>query len=297
MASSNTGRTARRIVVGLDFSELSVAAARWTARHLADGAELVLAHAIHIPAPPGFLKGLQPPIEPLVADARRGAEVRLREIAATLGGVRIWPEIREGRPDEVLIAVATQYDAELLVIGPHGDRPGLGNILGGTAERMAREAPTSVLLARGLKEDGPHRVLVALEESPVNKVVIDWVKRLERGAPTSVAALHVVNPLIAGALMRGPESALAEEQVRRRAEQWLRELLATHRIEGATTDVAFGDSGFEILSAAERMSADLVVIGRRAPGRGRSIGIGGTAAFIMRNGRGSVLLVAPPETE
>ena len=290
-------RGSGHIVVGMDFSALAIAAARWTARHIADGDELVLAHAICIPEPPAFLKGLHPPIEPLVEDARRGAEVRLREVISALGGGRVWPEIRVGRPDEVLKEVTSQYRAGLVVVGPHGDRPGIGKLLGGTAERMAREAPASVLLARALREDGPQTVLVALEESPVNAHVLDWVKRLQRKSGAAVVALHVVNPLIGGAVLRGAGSSerrRAEEQLRQRAEEWLQQELASHELEGATTEVAFGDAGFEILSAAERVGADVVVLGRSAPGRGRSTGIGGTAAFIMRNGTGSVLLVAPP---
>ena len=295
--SSKSGRAAGHIVVGMDFSALSIAAARWTARHVADGEELVLAHAICIPEPPGFLKGLQPPIEPLVEDARRGAEVRMREIVSSLGGRRVWPEIQVGRPDEVLKEVTSRYRAGLVVVGPHGDRPGIGKLLGSTAERMAREAPASVLLARALRDDGPRTVLVALEESPVNAHVLEWVKRLQRRSKAAVVALHVVNPLTGGAVMRGAGSSerrRAEEQLRLRAEEWLGQQLAAHGLDAATTEVAFGDAGFEILSAAERVGADVVVLGRSTPGRGRSSGIGATAAFIMRNGSGSVLLVAPP---
>src|SRR5688500_13246112 len=113
--SSRSEPAAGYIVVGMDFSTLSLAAARWTARHMVAGEQLVLVHAICVPEPPSFLKGLQPPIEPLVDDARRGADVRMREVVATLGGVRVFPEIRIGRPDEVLLDVAREYRAELLV--------------------------------------------------------------------------------------------------------------------------------------------------------------------------------------
>ena len=294
--SRRSGHATGHIVVGMDFSTLSVAAARWTARHMLDGEDLVLAHAICIPEPPSFLKGLQPPTEPLVEDARRGAEVRMRELVATLGVGRVWPEIRLGRPDEVLLAVATHYRADLLVVGPHGDRPGLGKLLGGTAERMAREAPSSVLLARGVNDNELKTILVAFEESPVTAQVLDRVKRLQQRTGASIVALHVVNPLTGGAVMRGAASAeriRVEAQVRQRAEEWMRQQLAGHGLEAATVEVAFGDAGFEILSASDRVDADVVVLGRNAPGRGRSVGIGGTAAFIMRNGSGSVLLVAP----
>lgn len=44
----------RRIVVGVDFREPSVAAARWTARELAPDAEIVLLHVVDVPRPPAF---------------------------------------------------------------------------------------------------------------------------------------------------------------------------------------------------------------------------------------------------
>jgi nucleotide-binding universal stress UspA family protein len=74
----------RDIVVGVDFSEPSLTAARWTARHLAGDASLVLAHAVCVPEPPRFLRELHPPVQPLIDDARRGAEARLAELAGEL---------------------------------------------------------------------------------------------------------------------------------------------------------------------------------------------------------------------
>ena len=73
----------------------------------------------------------------------------------------------------------------------------------------------------------------------------------------------------------------------------MRDQLRAHGLEQADVEVTFGDAGFEILAAFERHAADLVVLGRSVPGRGRSKGIGGTAAFVLRSGAGSVLLVTP----
>lgn len=289
-------KSSGHIVVGVDFSAPSTAAARWTARHVVEQEDLVLAHAICIPEPPGFLKGLYPPVEPLIEDARRGAEARLRELGESLGVPRVSQEVHVGRPDEVLAEVTKRFGAELLVIGPHGDRPGIGKLLGGTAERLARVSPASVLLARGLPAGAPRVVLVALEESVVNDALLAWTVRFARRSGATVVAMHVVNPLLAGAAQigaAGSERRRVEEQLRHQAEEWLSARLAGTALEQVATEVAFGYPGFEIMSAADRLSADLIVVGRSAPGRGRSRDIGGTASFILRNGSGSVLLVAP----
>ncbi len=90
------------------------------------------------------------------------------------------------------------------------------------------------------------------------------------------------------------ERRRAEDQLREGSETWLRERIAGTRLEGAVTEVAFGDPGFEILAAVERFGADLVVIGRNSPGRGRTAGLGATSAFLLRSGSGPVLLVSSP---
>lgn len=292
-------RAERYIVVGMDFSRVSVAAARWIARHVVEDELLVLAHAICIPEPPEFLRSLYPPVEPLRADARRGAELRMRELTPSLGAQRVCPEIREGRPDEVLADVAAAYGADLLVVGPHGDRPGLGRLLGSTAERVARRGATSVLLARGLP-DGPLRtVLVAVDESDATGEVLAWAGRLARRSGAAVVGMHVVNPLLAGAVAMGAatkERRRAEDQLGQRAEEWMRRCMSAAKLDHVGIEVAFGHPSFEIMAAADRLEADLVVLGRNAPGRGRTRDIGGTASSVMRSGAGSVLLVARAAT-
>lgn len=49
-----------RVVVGVDFSAPSLAAADWVRLHFAPEASSVLVHAIHIPKPPGFLRSSFP---------------------------------------------------------------------------------------------------------------------------------------------------------------------------------------------------------------------------------------------
>ena len=44
-----------RALVGIDFGEPSLAAARWIADHLARDAEIVLVHVIPVPSGPAFL--------------------------------------------------------------------------------------------------------------------------------------------------------------------------------------------------------------------------------------------------
>lgn len=287
----------RYIVVGVDLTEPSVTAARWTVAHLSDDRQIILAHAICVPEPPRFLRGLRTPTQPLIEDAKRGAESRLSELISSLGVNRVRHDIRVGRPDEVVIAIAREVGAELVVIGPHGERPGIWKLLGGTAERVTHQSPSSVLLARALPAGPARTVLVALDESEITPAVLDWAARVASRPSANVIVMHILNPLLSGAVAvnaGSTERRRAEDQLREGSERWLRERIAGTRLEGAVTEVAFGDPGFEILSAVERFGADLVVVGRNSPGRGRAVGLGGTSAFLLRSGSGPVLLVGSP---
>jgi nucleotide-binding universal stress UspA family protein len=71
----------RKIVVGIDFSEASLAAARWVADHLAPDAELLLVHVVSLPRPPVYL---QNEIEPTI-DQRSTLAPRLYAALSAFG--------------------------------------------------------------------------------------------------------------------------------------------------------------------------------------------------------------------
>lgn len=283
-----------RIVIGVDLDEPSLAAARWAARHFGDGAELVLVHAVFVPEPPAFLKGLYPPNDQLIEDARRGAQTRLEELAASLPGARTAVEVRVGRPDECLVGAASDRKAHLIMVGPHGERPGVWKLLGSTAERVVRRAPVAVLLARGLGDARPRRVLLALDESEAHREVLGWGARLQAEWDVSAVAVHVVNPLQHGAVLVAAapkERERAEAQLRDRATSWVNDEAKVAGLVDPLVHVAFGDPGFEVLSAISRFGAGLAIVGRHGAGGTKGMLVGGVPEFLLRNGGGPVLIV------
>ena len=286
----------RHIVVGIDFSDPSLAAAGWTTRYLADDATIVLAHAVCIPEPPRYLRGYYPPIQPMIDDARLGARVRLEKLVASLGAANARIEVRVGRrPYEELARLAEELRADLLVIGSRGERQGIWRLLGSTAEQAVRLLPASVLLARGLPADGVRTIVVALDESDVTPWVIQWASLLARRFGANVVAVHVVHRFLHGPTLIAAspsERQRAEEQLRHGAEQWLREQVPAADVQRWMVDVAFGDAGLAILSAVDRYEADLLVIGRHGARRASGGFLGSVAEFLLRNGTGSVLAVA-----
>src|SRR5262249_30794599 len=101
------------------------------------GAEVLLVHVAAVP----------------VAGARSAVHAHAaaeRELAATVGhlvhhGVKARSLLREGAPDEEIVAAAEAERADLIVVRTHG-RTGLAHaLLGSVAERVVRGTPCPVL--------------------------------------------------------------------------------------------------------------------------------------------------------
>lgn len=140
------------ILVPTDFSDAcegAVAHAATLARSLG-----VPIHLIHILEEPYVTSG---PYEFLLPDTpeRRErlyhqAHAKLAEIRVPLGqmGIRTTIEVRTGKAVEGITNAATDYGADLIVMGTHG-RTGLQHLLlGSVAERVIRTARCGVLTVR-----------------------------------------------------------------------------------------------------------------------------------------------------
>jgi nucleotide-binding universal stress UspA family protein len=289
----------RTIVVGVDLGEPSLAAARWVARHLARPEQLMLTHVVAVPSPPRFLRAFFPPTEELVEDARLGAEMRLRDVSAGLDGGAIRTEVRVGRPEQELVGAVAATGARLLVVGPHGERPGLARLLGSTAERIARHASCSLLLARGLPAGPPATVLLALDDSGLAEAMLAWGAWCARRTGARLLVLHVVPVGLAAAVVPGAsatEVQRAQQQLVDQSREWLTQRIKASGVEDAVLQVAFGDPGLEILSAVQRFGAGLLIIGRHGSGSSGGPFLGSVTEFLLRNGSAPVLVVAdgPP---
>jgi len=294
----------QRVVVGVDLSATSEAAVRWVGRELAPTADVVLVHAVDVPEPPSFLRGRFPSRDTLAGTARAGAEASLRELGAVLGPERSHLELREGRADEAIAAVAAGYHADLVVLGAGGGA-GILTGLGTTAERVAHTAPAPILLAR---EPLPLRgatVLVAMDDDGLTPALQQWTTFLAAQFDAAVTGLHVVSETMLGRLVSlaavvagTPEPPALGVGVVEDANVWMRELVAKGLDSTRTRgEVAYGDPAREILAAAERLSAGVIVLGRhRASGVRRQL-LGSVADRVVRGASCSVLVVTEPASD
>lgn len=288
-----------RVLVGVDFGESSRAAAEYVARAFAPGAELVLAHAIHVPAPPGFLSGIYPPADRVVAAARAGAEQKLRELGGAIATGLVWPEVRVGSPEEALAGVARDYRVDLVAVGPRTERPGIRDRLGGTPERVLRHTRLPLLLAVPAGGEPPRRILAAVDGSAATRRVLAWMELLmsrHGAAATLVHAVSPLPPLAEDASLTNPLAANGTTAGTRarslEAGRWLEEQRSAlaHR-DRIDTTVLVGRPATTIAAAASRGAYDLVVLGTHGRGALGRLAFGSVAEELLRAAPGPVLVV------
>ncbi len=75
-------------------------------------------------------------------------EQKLAEFVAPLKaeGLEVTGTLRLGNPREVIVQVAREIEADVLIIGSHSKRGILDIALGGTAQSVSRRAPCAVVL-------------------------------------------------------------------------------------------------------------------------------------------------------
>jgi nucleotide-binding universal stress UspA family protein len=287
------------VVIGVDFSESSLAALRWTAHQFAPRARLVLVHAVDVPQPPAFLRGMVPPVKPVADSALEGARSRLTTLARELGEERVTFEARTGRSYEVLADAAGKAAADVVVVGEHGPRPGLWDVLGGTAENLLRTTRTPVLLVRAASARPVVDVLAAVDDSPLTDAVLRLALTVAEEHDARLTAFNVLSLSLRGHL-RITSSEAKVETVERAfldaARDWLRK--AVERV-GASErtgnfEVAIGDPPFEVVAAAKRFEADLIVMGGRGAGALERTLLGSVARAVLRGAPCPVLVVSEP---
>jgi nucleotide-binding universal stress UspA family protein len=152
----------RSIVVGTDGSEPAHEAVR-QATDLAsrDGARLHLVTAYHAPQivqestvwtndPKGMLDTGRAGPRPETVDLREVAESVLNRAAriASSKGVEVETHAREGQPADVIIEIANQKQADLIVVGSRGLTGIQRYLMGSVSSKVSEHASCSVMIVR-----------------------------------------------------------------------------------------------------------------------------------------------------
>jgi nucleotide-binding universal stress UspA family protein len=285
------------IVFGTDFSERAIVAAS-AAAALArrTGEVLHLAHVVEY----GSAGGMTPMIEAL----HREAKARLEQQAAELRrrDIQVTAHLLDGAPDEVLVELASQVHASLIVLSHHGQRSPRWRI-GSVAERVAQAARCPVLVLRSpqpleawAQGERSLRLLLGLNFSMPSDAAVAWVRRMRALGPCEVIAAHHYWGADAHSRYGLPISPEAE--VTPEAEQALRRDL-TARLgdmpgSGAVwvhLEPGLGRPSEALIHLARKEAVDLVVVGTHQRGGASRWWHGSVSQQVLHDAATSVLCV------
>jgi nucleotide-binding universal stress UspA family protein len=143
---------ASRIVVGVDGSEDAARALREAAGVAGrDGASVTLCHVVERIAAGGEMAPLHPD-EPEVREAIEKQASDLRDVGID-SEVRFAP-ILLGGPARSIADLATETDADLIVVGTRGRSAVAGVLLGSVTQKLLQIAPCPVLCVPAPRDEG-----------------------------------------------------------------------------------------------------------------------------------------------
>ena len=245
----------RRIVVGVDFTGASLAAARWAGAHLAPDAEIVLVHVAHVPWLPSFARGhLAQPAEvtAAVGPALHGA---LRGLAEFVDRYRARVELVAGNPAEALPLVADELGADAICVGRGSRRRGSARFGATTTQRLLARTQLPIVIVPPSPRARLAQTIVGVDERSGGRYVLDAACRMAAGHEASVEAVHVIEPEVEAFLSRaGCPIRLAAD----RARAWIDALVGEVGASAARVAslVTGGDPGSAIIRRAHQSAAD-----------------------------------------
>ena len=275
----------KTIVVATDLRGQSEAALEY-ARKLANAyhARVVLAHGVDpldyaaVDAVPGaVLQGLTDEAR-LALDRLAGDLIR--------EGIHSHSEVRQGEVAQMLVDVARQYEAGLIVIGTRGMEGAGPVVVGSIAEQMVRLAPCPVLAVAADWNAGQYRptpggpVLVAVERNEAAKVAVETACSLAATFDRPLLVLHARTAAEASAILNPCVDPLRDLGIQPKGQL---------RVECIVRD---GNPADAIQEAIAQYHPSILVVGvKRAS---HLPGPHGTAFVLLARSRVPVLCV-PPE--
>ncbi len=292
----------KNILVGTDLSpRAQVALTR--AAYLAEeqGATLTALHVI--PGAEGdqtFIDALR--LEPAIAAHTRAAIFQAaqaeleRQLAALPATPPAHADVQAGSPYVKVIQKARADNADVIVLGAHGEQFARELLFGTTTERVIRNGDRPVLVVKQPPGGAYRKVLVAVDFSDTSCAALQLALRLAPQAEISVLHVYEVwyEPRLRGIMTEAQLTAVADQhahQVRKNLEAFMRRCDVGKR--KARRIIRRGYPGRVIARLASTTGADLVAVGTHGLGGVRHVLLGSVAEHVLRESRSDVFVVHP----
>lgn len=261
-----------KVLVPVDFSERSVAAARYAsslACHF--HSELLLLHVLaSMPYPMGAFEFggavMAETVDNRLPEARKKLDAFL---ANELIGQKVRRTVLEGDPALKIVEYAHSVHADLIVIPTHGYGPFRRFLLGSVAAKVLHDAECPVLTGVHLEEGpvleavAPRKILCAVDLGAQSGKALDWADQMAQEFQTELVVVHAA-PLAESRYEEvfSPEwRAMIEERIR----EDMKQLIAGARTKPHLV-IEDGSPAVVVASSAQQFNCDLVVIGRSEAG-------------------------------
>ena len=244
-----------RILLPVDFSERSVGAAHYAASLARQfQCELIL---LHVVIPPqcefGAVDVAGSMLSELCSNRMEQARLDLDHfLSDNLKGLQVRRVVMDGDPASTIVEFAHIEKCSLVVMPTHGYGPFRRFILGSNTAKVLHDADCPVWTGVHL-EDAPavltipiRHILCAVDLGPQSSRTYCWAARMAQEFGARLTLLHVVPG--------GADVHLAADEELRRMQEFV----------GADAErvLETGDPAVAICAAAQRLQADVLVIGR-----------------------------------
>jgi len=305
-----------KVLLAVDGSRDSKAAVRFLQKlRLPVRTELLILHVYESWSEPAVLSssGRSPQVQQRLAALREATADKARALVSEVQpqfsgrGLRVRTLLAEGLAAPEILEALDRHRVDLAVMGTRGLSGVQRFLLGSTSEQVLTHGLCSVLVVRGQSRRGDThhargmQVLVAFDGSPHASAAVELLAKLGLPRSAVVTLLHVVetHDYLTSRLMatgRSDLQRLAEEVMQARKQAGSRMLEMAQRVLkrrslAVNTLVAEGHAAEAILKTAERIRADLVVMGSRGLTGMKRLLLGSVSHKVVRHAPCSVLVV------
>lgn len=246
--------------------------------------------------------------------SRAASSTKMRSVLSQMEDTFLKPSlavhsfVTDGVPGAEILRIIAEYHINLVVLGTRRRSKISSFLLGSVSEWVLNEAPCSVLIVRGKtrqkKSTKGLNILIATDGSSDAKAAIEFLERVGFPSSTVLTLLPVVRKKMHQTAQLVTTDGIQPAAFRKLAE----DLLKVRGREGATLlettrkalkrrelkiveHLAFGYEAEEILKAAKRTRADLVVVGSRGLTGMRRFLLGSVSHKVVRHAPCSVVVV------
>jgi nucleotide-binding universal stress UspA family protein len=295
----------RRILCPIDFSNCSRRALDYAVSVAKSYGSVIDVVYVHPLGPSGSrgVAGTAGP-EPLTSRDRAAILQALADWVADgrAGDVPIDTWVEEGNNvAQVILARAAVFDADLILLGTHGEAGFERLMLGSTADKVLRRASCSVLTVPPSGRTGPQslrevqRIVCGVEFSATSMRAWRQALSLARQSGARLTAIHVIE--LPPDVPEPPLAAFQESRTVRfqRARSAMKATLTPRARALCAIDelLLVGKPYREILRVASDQQADLIILGAHAQGAADSRFLGSTTDHVARACECPLLVVRP----